>query len=134
MRYYLPSALVGLLGAIASAGLFASTTDDFGPLMALEVSYDWQLPLLVVIGALCALTLRDFKRSAVALGVATLGGALLYAVTLASPGYFIDPVAVTIGNRALVQGTVALMIMATFLTVGSALALAFNVFVRNLDA
>jgi len=134
MRFYLPGVLVGLLGAIAAAGLFASTTNDFGALMPWEVPFSWQLPLLVVIGALCALALRDFKRSVVALGIATVGGALLYALTLASPGYFIDPVAVTISNRAMVQGTIALMIMATFLTVGSALALAFNVFVRNLDA
>lgn len=134
MRHYLPSILVGLLGAIAAAGLFASTTNDLGPLMPVETPVDWQLPLLTVIGALSALALRDFKRGAVALAVAAVGGALLNGAALASPGYVIDPVAVTLGNRALVQGMVAFMIMATFLTVGAALALAFNVFVRKLDA
>jgi hypothetical protein len=134
MQQYLPSVLVGLLAGVASAGLFAATTHDLGPLMPLDVPSAWQLPLLTVIGALISLALRDFKRSVVALGIATLGGALLYAAALASPGYVIDPVAVTLGNRALVQGTVAFMILGIFLTVGAALALAFNVFVRKLDA
>jgi hypothetical protein len=134
MRRYLPVVVVGLLAAVASAGLFAATTNDLGPLVPLEIPASWQLPLLTLIGALMSLALRDFKRSVVALGIATLGGALLYAAALASPGYIIDPVAVMLSNRALVQGTVALMITATFLTVGAALALGFNVFVRKLDA
>lgn len=134
MRYYLPAVLVGLLAAVASAGLFAGTTNDLGPLMPLEIAASWQLPLLTIIGSLCALALRDFRRSVLALGVASVGGALLFGAALASPGYIIDPVAVMLSNRALVQGTVAFMILATFLTVGAALALAFNVFVRKLDA
>lgn len=134
MRYYLPAVLVGLLGAVASAGLFASTTNDLGPLTPIAIPYGWQLPLLTVIGALCAFALRDFKRSVVAFSVASLGAALLYAAALASPGLVVDPAVVTLGNRALVQGTVAFMIVTTFLTVGAALALGFNVFVRKLDA
>lgn len=121
------------MGAIAAAGLFASTTEDLGNLVPVSVHFDLQLPGLVVIGLLCAFALRDITRTAIAFGIVSIGGALLYGLAIASAGLEVERAAVRLMNRGLIQGMAALLIIAVFVLVGMAIAVAINVFVRQLD-
>lgn len=134
MKSYAFGALVGLLAGIAIAGVIASTSGEIDSLAPIQMSGSLQLPALMLIGLLAGFAARDFMRAIIALVVATAVGTLLFGWMLAVPGF--DPGNYTVSrlNNAFSQGLYALLVSSTFVLVGMAVALAVNVWGRQLDA
>lgn len=134
MKVFGYGALVGLLAGIAIAGVVSSTSGEIDELAPIQFSASLQLPSLVLIGLLAGFAARDFARSIVALIVAVAVGTLLFGTMMAMPGFDPENYTVTRLNNAFTQGLYALLVSSTFVLVGMAVALAVNVWVRQLDA
>lgn len=134
MKNYALGALVGLLAGIAIAGVIASTSGEIDSLAPIQMSGSLQLPALMLIGLLAGFAARDFMRAIIALVVATAVGTLLFGWMLAVPGFDPDNYTVSRLNNAFSQGLYALLVPSTFVLVGMAVALAVNVWGRQLDA
>jgi hypothetical protein len=115
--------LASVLGAIASAGLIASTTSDLQPFTGLHIGSVWLIPGLMLIGALLATGIGEAALSGGALAVAALLGSVLYGLALSAPGFKVDEVQVQLINRGTTQGLVAFMLIMLFGLAGMMIAL-----------
>lgn len=134
MKDYAYGLLVGLLAGVAVAGVIASTSGEIDSLAPIKVPDSLQLPALMLVGLLAGFAARNFTRTLIALVVATVVGTLLFGWMLAVPGFDLDNYTVSRLNNAFSQGLYALLVSSTFVLVGMAVALAVNVWVRQLDA
>lgn len=111
-----------LLASIANAGLVASTTTDLRDLMPIQISDIWLVPGLVLVGVLLSLAIGDAAKSALALSVAAVLGSVLFGLTIASPGFSIPGVRVTLIDRATNFGLLALLMSLLFGLAGMVVA------------
>ena len=116
-------ALAALLGAVASAGLIASTTSDLQPFTAVRIGGAWLIPGLMLIGALLATGVGEAALGAGALAVSALLGSIIYGAALSAPGFKVEQVQVQLINRATTQGLVAFILILLFGLAGMMIAL-----------
>lgn len=112
-----------VLGGIASAGMFASASNDLGSLAAVPLSADLLLPGLMLIGVLLATVVGDAGRAAVALAISSVLGAMLYGLALAAPGLRVEEVRVTLIDRGTTMGLGAFFLILVFGLIGMTIAL-----------
>lgn len=133
MRHYIVAVAVGLMGAIATAGVISSALNALASVAPVELPAALQLAALSMVGLLLGLALRDFARVGIALGITVVLSAVIIGVILAVPG--LDPTYYTVArfNYALTQSVFALFLAGAFVTIGAVLAVIVNVYVRNID-
>lgn len=133
MSRHLRSVLICLLGAIAMAGLVASTTEDLGPLAAIATPGWLQVPGIIGIGFLVGLASRSAGAAIISLLVISISAALLQGAAIALPGLELERAATHLVNRGTVQGFYALILVLFIGLVGVVAAMLVNVFVRRID-
>lgn len=131
MRAHLQAITVCILGTLAMAGLIASTTEDLGPLTAVDVPNVLQIPGLILIGLLIGLSLRSAAASVIALLVISICGALMQGLAIAWAGFEVEAASVYLINRGTVQGFFALLLIFFIGMAGVVLAMLTNVFWRR---
>lgn len=126
-------ALIGLLAAIAAAGIIVSTTRDLGSLTVIDVPGWFQLPGVILVGVLVGLASRTSASAFFALLVASiLGGALQgFAIGISAAGA--ERAAVQLINRGTVQSFYAFVVIFFMGMVGVVVALVFNNLVRRAE-
>ncbi len=133
MNEYLYSAAVTFCGVIAAAGIIVSTTNDLGPLTAIDVPSGWQIPALIVVGLLAGLALPDLGRMVVSVTIIVVAATLVYSLAIALPGLQVERSAVRLLNRGLVQGLFAFVLIGLFVVVGAVVAVLINSYAREVD-
>lgn len=133
MTGYWRPVLVCILATVAMAGLVASTTEDLGPMTAVDIPRWLQLPGIIFIGALIGFALRTARSAMIGLVVISVLGAIMQGMAIASAGFVNDAASVFLFNRGTVQGFYALLLIFFFGMVGIVCAMAINVFARRQD-
>lgn len=124
---------VVVLGTIAMAGMVASTTEDLGPLVAVQIPGWMQIPGIILIGFLVGVALRSAASAMLSLLVIAILGAILQGLAIALPGFEIERASTYLINRGTVQGFFALILIFFIGMVGVVAALLINVFARRMD-
>lgn len=133
MRAHLTTVLVFVLGTIAMAGLVASTTEDLRTLTVVQIPGALQIPGIILIGFVIAMSLRSAAAACASLvGIAIMGG-LLQWLAIALGAFEIEAASTYLINRGMVQGFYALLLILFIGMVGVSAALLINVFARRMD-
>lgn len=122
MRSLAGIAFTVLLASVANAGIVASTTTDLRDLTPVQVSDVWLLPGLILVGTFLSLAIGDVGRTALALVASAVLGASLFALAIAAPGFSIPGVRVTLIDRAINFGLLALLMCLLFGLAGMVVA------------
>lgn len=133
MNRRLEIGLIGLLGAIAGAGIVVSTTRDLGPLTVLAIPDWFQLPGIILVGVLIGFASRNSPSAFGALLIASIvGGALQgFAIGISAAGA--ERAAVQLINRGTVQSFYAFIVIFFMGMVGVVIALGVNNFARRAE-
>ncbi|RIK47132.1 MAG: hypothetical protein DCC58_00885 [Chloroflexi bacterium] len=112
-----------LLAGVASAGLFAATTNDLRPFAPLTMNAAWLLPGMIAIGILLATINSDGIWAAGAMAAAAVVAAVLHGSAIAAPGFAVEPIRTTMINNGTVQGLAAFLVVLIFGMIGVVAAL-----------
>lgn len=130
---WLRAVLSTLLAAIASAGLFAATTNDLRTFAPLTLNTVWLVPGMMLIGVLLAASNSDGIWAAGAMGATALVAAILIGGAIASPGFVVEPIRTTMINNGTVQGLAAFLLILIFGMIGVVVALVLRSFTGHGD-
>lgn len=99
---------------IAFAGLMLSSMTDLKNLVAIPIPSAMLIPGIILIGALLTVVVGDVGRASIALLMATVLGATLFALAIAAPGFAVEEVQVRLVDRGTTYGLLALMLFGLF--------------------
>ncbi len=133
MNRRLEIGLIGLLGAIAGAGIVVSTTRDLGPLTVIAIPDWFQLPGIILVGILMGFASRNSPSAFGSLVIASIIGGALQGFAIAISAAGVERASVQLINRGTVQSFYAFIVIFFMGMVGVVIALGINYFARRVE-
>lgn len=133
MKNHLQTAGIGVLAAIAMAGVIVSTTDELREMTLISIPNWAQLLGVILIGLLVGFASRTSTIAFVALMIASVVGAFLQGLAIGFAATGMESSNVHLINRATLQGFYALVVIFFMGMTGVVAALLINVMALRIE-